>query len=64
MFMDTPETLIYVAAGAFMLGWLVGKIGAYFGNKFKARDRDPRDDRIRSMDAELRVAQSNADKAT
>lgn len=63
MFMDTPETLIYVAAGAFLLGWLVGKVGAYFGNKFSARNRDPRDDRIRSMVAELRIAQTDADKA-
>jgi hypothetical protein len=63
MFMDTPETLIYVAGGAFLLGWFVGKIGAYFGNKIQARSRDPRDDRIRSMDAELRVAQGNAEKA-
>ena len=63
MFMDTPEILIYVAAGAFLLGWFVGKIAAYFGNKFKARARDPRDDRIRSMDADLRVARTDADKA-
>ena len=63
MFIDTPETLIYVAAGAFLLGWLVGKVGAYFGNKFSARNRDPRDDRIRSMVAELRIAQTDADKA-
>ena len=63
MFMDTPEILIYVAAGAFLLGWFVGKIAAYFGNKCKARARDPRDDRIRSMDADLRVARTDADKA-
>ena len=63
MFMDAPETLIYVAAGAFLLGWLVGKVGAYFGNKFSARNRDPRDDRIRSMVAELRIARTDADKA-
>ena len=63
MFMDTPETLIYVAAGAFLLGWVVGKIAAYFGNKFAARDRDPRDDKIRSISADLRVAQTDAEKA-
>lgn len=63
MFMDTPETLIYVAGGAFLLGWFVGKIGAYFGNKIQARNRDPRDDRIRSMSAELRIAQTDAEKA-
>ncbi len=63
MFMDTPETLLYVAGGAFLLGWFVGKIGAYFGNKIKARNRDPRDDRLRSMNAELRIAQTDAGKA-
>ncbi len=63
MYMDSPEILIYVGVGAFLLGWLVGKIAAYFGNKFKARARDPRDDRIRSMDAELRVAQGSTEKA-
>ena len=63
MFMDTPETLIYVAAGAFLLGWVVGKIAAYFGNRFAARDRDPRDDKIRSISADLRVAQTDAEKA-
>lgn len=62
MFMDTPETLIYVAGGAFLLGWLVGKIGAYFGTKFKARDRDPRDGRIRSLEADHRVAQTDVEK--
>lgn len=63
MYLDAPEILIYVAAGFFLLGWFVGKIAAYLGNKFKARARDPRDARIRSLDAELRVAQGNADKA-
>ncbi len=63
MFMDTPETILYVAGGAFLLGWFVGKIGAYFGNKIQARSRDPRDDRLRSMNAELRVAQTDAGKA-
>ena len=44
MFMETPQTLIILTGGAFLLGWLVGKIGAYFGNKFAAKSRDPRDD--------------------
>jgi hypothetical protein len=63
MFMDTPETILYVAGGAFLLGWFVGKIGAYFGNKIQERNRDPRDDRLRSMNAELRIAQTDAGKA-
>ena len=63
MFMETPDTLMYVAGGAFLLGWLVGKIGAYLGAQFRSRKRDARDDRIRNLDAELRIAQSEAEKA-
>lgn len=63
MYLDTPEILLYVAAGSFLIGWITAKIAAYFGNKFKARDRDPRDARILSLDAELRVAQGNVQKA-
>jgi chromosome segregation ATPase len=63
MFMETPDTLLYVAGGAFLLGWFVGKIGAYLGARFQSRKRDPRDDRIRNLDAELRIAQTDAEKA-
>jgi seryl-tRNA synthetase len=63
MFMETPNTLLYVAGGAFLLGWLVGKIGAFLGAQFASRKRDPRDDRIRNLDAELRIAQTGAEKA-
>jgi chromosome segregation ATPase len=62
MFMETPDTLLYVAGGAFLLGWLVGKIGAYLGAQFQSRKRDPRDDRIRNLDAELRINQTDAEK--
>lgn len=62
MFMDTPETLMYATLGAFVLGWLVAKIGSYFSDRVKTRNRDPRDDRIRSLEAELRVAKSDAEK--
>lgn len=64
MFMETPQTLLFITGGAFLLGWLVGKIGAYFGNKIADKQRDPRDDRIRSLEAELRIARSNNDKLT
>jgi hypothetical protein len=63
MFMDTPDTLLYVAGAAFLLGWLVGKIGANLGGLFQARKRDPRDVRIRNLDAELRIAQADSEKA-
>jgi chromosome segregation ATPase len=41
----------------------VGKIGAYLGAQFQSRKRDPRDDRIRNLDAELRIAQTEAEKS-
>ena len=62
MFMEAPQTLLYATVGAFVLGWVVGKIGSYFGNRVKAKNRDPRDDRIRSLEAEHRVAKSDAEK--
>jgi septal ring factor EnvC (AmiA/AmiB activator) len=62
MFMETPQTLIYLVGGAFLLGWLVGKVGAYFGNRIAAKKSDPRDGRIRSLDADVRVAQTDAEK--
>ncbi|MDH3440073.1 MAG: Atg14 domain-containing protein [Gammaproteobacteria bacterium] len=63
MFMDAPDTLMYVAIGAFVLGWVVAKVSAALAGKIQATKRDPRDDRIRNLDAELRIAQSEAAKA-
>ena len=63
MFIDTPDTLMYVAIGAFVLGWLVAKVSAALAGRIQTRKRDPRDDRIRGLDAELRIAQSEVGKA-
>jgi chromosome segregation ATPase len=63
MFFDAPETLMYVTGGAFLLGWLVGKIGSHLGSGVKTRKRDPRDDRIRNLLAELRIGQTNLTEA-
>lgn len=63
MFVDTPDTLLYVVGGAILLGWFVGKLGAYLGSRFGGRKRDPRDDRIRNLDAELRIAQADKEKS-
>jgi len=63
MFMETPQTVIFLVGGAFLLGWLVGKIGAYFGNRIADKKSDPRDSRIRSLDADVRVAQTDAEKS-
>lgn len=64
MLIETPQTLLYVTGGAFLLGWIIGKIGAFFGSRHKTKKRDPRDDRIRSLEAEFRVARSDADKSS
>jgi len=62
VFEDSPQNLLYLVGGAFLTGWLVGKIGAYFGQKLKPARRDPRDDRIRSLEADLRVARNDLGK--
>lgn len=59
--MELPQNLILITAGAFLLGWILAAINSRMGDKTRARKRDPRDDRIRSLEAELRVAQTELD---
>ncbi len=61
MFVDLPQELILYAAGAFLLGWLLASI--FGGSKSDSKKRDPRDDRIRSLEAEVRIAQTDLEKA-
>jgi TolA-binding protein len=62
MFVELPQNLILFTAGAFFIGWLLSAISSRMSSKFVARKRDARDDRIRSLEAELRVAHSEAEK--
>ena len=62
MFVELPQQLILMTAGAFLLGWILSSINARLSARMEARKRDPRDDRIRSLEAELRIAQSELDK--
>ncbi len=62
MFIELPQDPMLIAGGAFLLGWIMAKISAALGRRFKAGKRDPRDDRIRSMDAELRIAHGEVNK--
>ncbi len=62
MFIELPQDPMLIAGGAFLLGWIMAKIGAALSRRFKAGERDPRDDRIRSMGAELRIAQGEVKK--
>ena len=64
MFTDAPQTMMLIAGGAFLLGYIVAKGGAALVRRFRAGNRDPRDDRIRSMEAELRIAQGETEKLT
>ena len=60
MFVELPNELIFIAAGAFLLGWILASISSKLTARQRARKRDPRDDRIRSLEAELRIAQSES----
>lgn len=63
MFVELPQNLILMTAGAFLIGWILSAINSRLGRKQHARRRDPRDDRIRSLEAELRIAQSEVEKS-
>jgi hypothetical protein len=61
MFVDLPQNLLLYAAGAFLLGWILSAIHSRVTASFRANKRDARDDRIRSLEAEARIAQSEAE---
>jgi len=63
MFVELSQYLILMTAGAFLLGWLLSSISSSLRSRYKARKRDARDDRIRSLEADLRVAKTDLDKA-
>jgi hypothetical protein len=58
MFVELPQNLILMTVGAFLLGWILSSISSRMGSASRAKKRDPRDDRIRSLEAELRIAQN------
>ncbi len=65
MFVELPNELILIAAGTFLLGWILAAISGSLTARHRAKRRDPRDDRIRELEAELRIAQSeNTDSRT
>ncbi len=61
MFAELPRNVALLAAGAFLLGWVLASISARIGTRYEARKRDPRDDRIRSLEAEHRISQSSTE---
>ncbi len=63
MFVDIPQEWILATAGAFALGWILSLINAKLSARSRARKRDPRDDRIRELEAAVRIAKTNVEKA-
>lgn len=61
MFVELPNELILFTSGAFLIGWLLASISGGFRAKYRAKKRDPRDDRIRQLEAELRIALSKGE---
>lgn len=63
MFVDLPQNLILMTVGAFLLGWVLSSISSRLSARQGSSKRDPRDDRIRSLEAELRITQGDLTKA-
>jgi len=61
MLADISNNMILMGLGVFVLGWLLSSINSRLGSRFKARKRDARDDRIRALEAELRVARADSE---
>jgi len=62
MFAEIPQNLILMTVGAFLLGWILASISARLSARYRAMKRDARDDRIRSLEANLRVAQTDTEQ--
>lgn len=61
MLADLSNNVIAMALGAFLLGWLLSSIGSSLRSRYRATKRDARDDRIRALEAELRVARTDSE---
>lgn len=62
MILELPKILLMSAVVAFLMGWVLASIRSHLHARYKAKKRDPRDDRIRSLEAELRIALGEGEK--
>jgi len=62
MFVDLSLNLIVYTVGAFVLGWILCAISSRMTNKDQNHG-NPHDHRIRSLEADQRVAQTESEKA-
>jgi len=60
--MPIPQNLLLLVVAAFLLGWLLASVSASLTARYKAKKRDQRDETIRSLEAELRVAQTELER--
>ena len=58
---ELPQNLA-PALVTFVIGFLLASMLSFLRSRRSARNRDPRDDRIRSLEAEVRVAKNAAQK--
>ncbi len=63
MFVDLSLNLIVYTVGAFVLGWILSTVSARMTSKQKDQKSNPHDHRIRSLEADQRVAQVESDKS-
>ena len=63
MSVELSNGLIAYSAGGFLAGLLLSSLWNWISAKRKARKRDPRDNRIRELEAELRIATSDSEKS-
>ena len=50
MFAELPQNLIFMTAGAFLVGWLLSRLFSKSGSKNNSLERDPRDSRIHELE--------------
>lgn len=62
MFSDLTRDHLLLIAGAFFIGWLLSAAQSRMTASIRAKKRDPRDDRIRALEAEARIALSDAER--
>jgi len=60
MFTEITQSPLLAAVGIFLFGWILGSLSARLSGRHAAKQRDPRDDRIRSLEAEHRISRNEA----
>jgi len=62
MLPDFSKEQLLIVAAAFFVGWLLSALQARLTASMRAKKRDARDDRIRSLEAEVRIAQTDVER--